>query len=180
MSSQCQLKRWYLSMHEDSNTGVDTSVKFDSSYCGESTPKSKVDPKLLEIYTVLGLTDIGVYSWDVAMDHIQKLKKPDRKLDYVVCAAIRFGDIVVASPRHWDRICANTFDNFSNEIKTKIALIRKQGGEEQGFLLSTGKYVSREDALVLAVKNRQFGLYGVDDVDATELFSENLYSSHGA
>lgn len=83
-------------------------------------------------------------------------KPGDRR---VVCAALRsktHGNIV-CGPRHWDALCRGT----------------SKDGWEQGFVDQFCKYMTREEALHVALANGQIiRRCGGDD---QELFSENLY-----
>jgi len=43
----------------------------------------------------------------------------------------------------------------------------------QGFLTTTGRYVGREEALIIALKNGQ--VLNIDDIRGDKLYSEDLY-----
>ena len=89
--------------------------------------------------------------------------------EVIVCAAIKFldgkfKDIIVTSPRHFDLTTHKLLDAMDFE--------RRAIPNEQGFMTNKFRFVSREEAWEIALKNNQIvrntGTEGV-------LFSENLY-----
>lgn len=78
------------------------------------------------------------------------------------CAAIRFGQVLIAGRRHGD--C----------FRMGAALWLKKENSEQGFMTTRGNFVNRSAAFALAQAA------GMESADAegfrgTELFSEDLY-----
>lgn len=86
--------------------------------------------------------------------------------EYIVCSAIKLGNIVVAGVRHDD--CVNTIV----ALKGKEYLIEcvDNGRYTEGFVTSTGRFMDREQAYKFAVENGQ-----VEENDSEILASEDLY-----
>jgi hypothetical protein len=82
---------------------------------------------------------------------------------WIVCAAHRLNGKIICGPRHFDPI-----------IRAQIGKDREAWkASEQGFVDQFGKFLTREEALVIALKNGQRRRRcGGDD---KRLFSENLY-----
>jgi len=81
----------------------------------------------------------------------------------VVCAAVRDeGGNVICSPRHFDALMHETMS-----CKTL------SGRLEQGFVDQKGEFMSREEALIVALAANQIVRRCGGDED--KLFSENLY-----
>lgn len=82
----------------------------------------------------------------------------------VVCAACRFGDIIVAGARHFDTVMHRVIDGrFSR---------REVSEAEQGFIDQFGIFLTREEAFILAEEKGQ--IKEKPNVRGT-LFSEDLY-----
>ena len=82
----------------------------------------------------------------------------------VVCAAIRNGDgEIICGPRHFDQTMHRQINLTESDWR----------GAEQGFVDQRGEWLTREEALHIALVNGQIiRRCGGDD---HELFSENLY-----
>lgn len=80
----------------------------------------------------------------------------------VVCAANRYGDLIVLGVRHHCPIMNNTLDLLGIDGFTK----------EQGFVDQWGNYMDRVEALEVLEAN---GRFIRDDDFMDELYSENLY-----
>lgn len=81
----------------------------------------------------------------------------------VVCAANKFGDLIVLGVRH-----------FCPLMRQTLRLLKIKGTEphEQGFVDQWGNFMSRKEALYVLRSNGRF----IPDRDFTdELYSENLY-----
>lgn len=85
----------------------------------------------------------------------------------VVCAALRNADgLVICGPRHYDKV-------MRQQIQCSTSVRWKNGDVEQGFVDQFGAFMTREQALAVAVMADQIvRRCGGDD---HELFSENLY-----
>jgi hypothetical protein len=83
----------------------------------------------------------------------------------VVCAALRQGYRIICGPRHFDPV-----------MRQQILASEGTGfwrGSEQGFVNTWGEFLTREEALIVALVNEQrVKRCGGDD---DKLFSENLY-----
>jgi hypothetical protein len=88
------------------------------------------------------------------------------KEEYILCAAIQnpdekdMGDnpLIYCGHRHHNILWQGT--HVSRNLK------------HQGFLTSKGRFVSREDALIIALRAKQVYL---DNIRGSKLFSEDLY-----
>lgn len=80
----------------------------------------------------------------------------------VVCAANRYGDLIVLGVRHHCPIMNRTLDLLGIGGFTK----------EQGFVDQWGNYMDRKEALEVLKAN---GRFIRDDDFSNELYSENLY-----
>lgn len=83
--------------------------------------------------------------------------KFDRRKTYILCAAVRFGDLIMCGQRHGDVY----------RQRQKLNLSMTDG--EQGFLTSQGEFVTRYTAARIAFHAKQ-----VDSL-YEELISEHLY-----
>ena len=102
--------------------------------------------------------------------------------EFIICAAIYYDDgeiydaqptniefgLIVTGRRHRD--CHNTLDLITKGDYTVII-----DREHQGFLTSTNRFVSREEAFQIAKQNNQIYHTLHDDVDENDLISEDLY-----
>ena len=87
----------------------------------------------------------------------------------IVCAACRYGLLILCGARHWDRVMSDQY------------LLAKQTGAypgtgqfEQGFIDQFGTFINREDALKIARNSGQ--LEGRKKHPPEHLlFSEDLY-----
>jgi hypothetical protein len=85
---------------------------------------------------------------------------------WVVCAALRKGEVIICGARHFDSIMRSTIRVLSNDYR----------GYEQGFIDQTGKFLTRVEAWKVAEANGQIRRRcGNDTSDGGTLFSENLY-----
>ena len=88
----------------------------------------------------------------------------------VVCAAMRCRKTgkIVASVRHWDKICNQYFDSKEDAIF--------EFDDEQGFLDNRWNFLTREEAWKVAVGACQIiRRVGGDTANGGRLYSENLY-----
>jgi hypothetical protein len=84
----------------------------------------------------------------------------------VVCAAVRKGDTIICSPRHFDRLMRAIVEAFADEGWDCTDL-------EQGFVDQFGAFMTREEALVVAKAAGQ--IVRRCGGDEHRLYSENLY-----
>lgn len=85
----------------------------------------------------------------------------------VVCAAIRFGELIIAGARHYDSV-----------MRLQVAHIdpskTKRSEAEQGFINQFGEFLTREEAM-LVVKESGQPFDAKRNGSGSELFSEGLY-----
>lgn len=96
----------------------------------------------------------------------------------IVCAANKYGDVVLCGVRHGSEDMYSLYDFTIDSLPVESI---PNGAEEQGFITSKYRWVSRTEAWKIALKQKQIvRLVGsqtsssANDPD-TELFSENLY-----
>lgn len=89
----------------------------------------------------------------------------------VVCAANRYGDIIIPSARHFDVTMRNTFTLLSRSTRKRI----QAAVEEQGFIDQWGNFLTRKEALAIAKANGQYGHWREPCHHQSDLFSEDLY-----
>jgi hypothetical protein len=109
---------------------------------------------------------------------------------WIVCAANRYGDIIITGARHHDRIMRMAVKaiggGFSTDTERNIGAWKKgfealsrRGREEQGFIDQFGRFYSREDAMRLALQNGQLEAQragkNCDSLLGVGLLSEDLY-----
>ena len=104
--------------------------------------------------------------------------------EFILCAAIDYNGVIISAHRHGN--CYEVLEALVGKIETSKLPDRNK----QGFLTSQNRYVSREEAWVIAKSNKQikYGLNASDHdndillegLDINEkpksmLISENLY-----
>ena len=91
--------------------------------------------------------------------------------EFILCAAIMWGDIMITGYRHGD--CYETLYAFVGDFSEQA----EPGREHQGFLTSKNRYVDRKEGWKIANENNQikFGKKASDRGEESELISENLY-----
>jgi len=92
---------------------------------------------------------------------------------YVLCAAIRHKETgnFICGIRHYDNVMRSVFPFTTEAVTNPVKTWYAPEVCEQGFLSSRGKFLTRKEALELAVKAGQVEA----DPNKTELFSEDLY-----
>lgn len=89
--------------------------------------------------------------------------------EYILCAAMMYKGIVVPGRRHND--CYKLLESLVGHVETKDIPKR----ENQGFLTSHNRYVTRAEAFDIAKENNQI-FHDVHGNDKTgHLISEDLY-----
>jgi hypothetical protein len=89
--------------------------------------------------------------------------------EFIVCAAMMYKDIVVPGRRHND--CYTLIESLLGDVNTEDIPKR----ENQGFLTSHNRYVSREEAFTIAQENNQIWHNVHGDAKEGSLVSEDLY-----
>ena len=91
----------------------------------------------------------------------------------IVCAANRYGRLVIAGVRHGCETMQHIHGAFENR---HIDMNEDFGEEEQGFLTSKHHFVDRQEAWKIAVEQKQIvRRVGGDSFKGGTLYSENLY-----
>lgn len=81
----------------------------------------------------------------------------------VVCAANKFGDLIVLGVRHFCPLMHETLDRLG---------IKGSEKHEQGFVDQWGNFMDRKEALLVL---KTHGRFIRDDDYSDKLYSENLY-----
>lgn len=93
----------------------------------------------------------------------------------IVTACNRYGDVILVGVRHGSEDMYSLFDHTENvvDFMFKDTLSDR---EEQGFITSEYRFVTRQEAWKIAVEQQQIvRRVGGDDSDGGTLYSENLY-----
>jgi hypothetical protein len=91
------------------------------------------------------------------------------EIQRVVCAACRYEGIIVVGIRHLDVLMRQTIKLMYPDIDPKSICVRF--AREQGFVDQFGNFLTRTEALKIAIEKDQ--IYRT--TNERELFSENLY-----
>lgn len=96
------------------------------------------------------------------------IEKPQQ---VVVCAACRRDEIIIAGARHFDKVMISQIKAIEGELRPGAGALW-----EQGFIDQFGDFLTREEAMKIAIKAGQKvdierGCGGNKDI----LFSEGLY-----
>jgi hypothetical protein len=92
--------------------------------------------------------------------------------EFIVCAANKYGDLILCGARHWDGLMHNQVDILGVE---KFRKLRSEHGEQQCFVNSRGEFRTRKEAMIIVKENGQpFDQARNGGSDVT-LFSEGLY-----
>lgn len=96
----------------------------------------------------------------------------EKQDEFIVCAANKYGDLILCGARHWDGIMHKQVDILGLE---KFRELRKEHGEIQGFINSRGEFRTRKQAMDIVRCNAQpFSKMRNGGGDKI-LFSEGLY-----
>lgn len=96
----------------------------------------------------------------------------------VVCAACKYGDLIIPGARHWDPIMRALVDEImpkDAEGRTQARIENRLSAmENQGFIDQWGNFMSRKEALEVAKANGQYGRYR-EPQNQEIMYSEDLY-----
>jgi len=87
------------------------------------------------------------------------------KIRRIVCAANRYGDLIICGARHYDMV-------MHAAIKV-IEYKYRDAREEQGFIDNNGEFLTREQAFWVALKAKQ--IRHKTGSNTPVLYSEDLY-----
>ena len=94
--------------------------------------------------------------------------KDSSRTRVVVCAANRYGDLIIPSARHHDKVM--------NEVIKAIGWIKHTGVEvEQGFIDQFGGFMTREEALIVVKQSGQPFDVTRNGGNGRDLYSEGVY-----
>lgn len=100
--------------------------------------------------------------------HMSNVLIPGR---FVVCAACKYGDIIVCGPRHHDDIMASQLDAMNlDEVK-----YINDGNYQTGFVDQHGTFMDRYEALEVAIAAGQINTRCKKIEPGDMLYSEDLY-----
>ncbi len=86
---------------------------------------------------------------------------------HVVCAANRYGDLIICSPRHHDKI-------MNAQIRAIGKGLCKPTAGYQGFVDQFGVFISREEAFVIAKASGQKLNLKRNSGNGKDLYSEGI------
>lgn len=91
--------------------------------------------------------------------------------EFILCASLNHNGVIISGHRHSD--CYEILRKLQPELK-EYELPQR---ENQGFLTSFNRYVSRKEAWLIAKENNQikYGKESSENGEKSELISENLY-----
>lgn len=91
---------------------------------------------------------------------------------FVVCAACKYGDLIIAGARHYDLVMQSQLNLLSEKDELKYL----NGAEVvEGFIDQYGKFMDRKEAFIVAKEAGQLNVRRRTPDDSEELFSECLY-----
>lgn len=99
-----------------------------------------------------------------------------RKKEYILCAAIKRKTPINVESKNYKAYTLEDDDIYSIEIGRRHNDIIARFGKDvlyltqQGFYTSFGRFVNREEAMVIAKEAGQIG-----ETDSEQLYSEDLY-----
>lgn len=95
---------------------------------------------------------------------------PNKRI--VVCAANKYGDLIICGARHHDKIMNKNIETLKNAgVNVKHEVSRR---EYQGFIDQYGLFLTREEAKLIVIANKQPIRAKYKDLKEI-LFSEDLY-----
>lgn len=93
---------------------------------------------------------------------------------FVVCAACRYGDLIICGARHFDKVMHSQLKQLRED---KLFEFESAGRADQGFIDQYGVFMTREEAFIVARDAGQLNVRRskTPHEGSTELFSEDLY-----
>lgn len=101
-------------------------------------------------------------------------KPPLNEGRFVVCAACRYGEMIICGARHFDPTMHTVIEQLRED---KLFAFEVAGRAEQGFIDQWGVFMDREEAFLVAQAAGQINVRRAKSShpDSTTLFSEDLY-----
>jgi len=94
---------------------------------------------------------------------LREVRKPNIKNEWVICSAIKLGEKVFPGRRHAD--CAELIKDAGLDFERN----------DTGFITSTGRFVNRAEAFLIAKANNQIVHTMFDEDKEGVLTSEDLF-----
>ncbi|MNE36370.1 hypothetical protein D3C80_1301780 [compost metagenome] len=93
---------------------------------------------------------------------------------FVVCAAVKYGDVIIAGARHFDRVMHSQLDRMNED---KLIEADALGEYVEGFIDQFGVFMDRSEAYKVALAGGQLNTRRLKSGNqgSTELFSEDIY-----
>jgi hypothetical protein len=93
---------------------------------------------------------------------------------FVVCAAVRYGQVIIAGARHFDMVMHSQLDRMNED---RLIQSDALGEYEEGFIDQFGVFMDRSEAYKIALAGGQLNKRRLKSGNqgSTELFSEDLY-----
>lgn len=91
---------------------------------------------------------------------------------FVVCAACKYGDVIICGARHYDRVMHSQLRAFDEESEVRMM---NRGEVVQGFIDQYGVFMDRVEALEVATAAGQINVRRKKTAPDDVLFSEDLY-----
>ena len=93
--------------------------------------------------------------------------KDSSRTRVVVCAANRYGDLIIPSARHHDKVM--------NDLIKAIGFVKYNVNYEQGFIDQFGGFMTREEALIVVQQSGQPFNIQRNGGNSRNLYSEGIY-----
>lgn len=91
---------------------------------------------------------------------------------FVVCAACKYGDLILAGPRHFDKVMQSQIARMNED---GLFSLEEAGTAVQGFLDQYGVFMDRKEAMQVALAAGQVNVRRKKIGPLDILFSEDLY-----
>jgi len=91
---------------------------------------------------------------------------------FVVCAACRYGEMVICGARHYDLVMHSVLAQLRED---RLFDFEVAGKAEQGFIDQRGVFMDRREAYKVAEAAGQLNVRREKSPNCIELFSEDLY-----
>lgn len=91
---------------------------------------------------------------------------------FVVCAACRYGEMIICGARHYDLVMHGVLAQLKED---RLFSFEESGRAEQGFIDQRGAFMDREEAFLVAEAAGQLNVRREKSHCHGVLFSEDLY-----
>ena len=113
---------------------------------------------------------------------VENAKKSQKKIsskyndvEFIICSAVKYKGYPICGRRHSD--CYKIIEKLTNRKLEDIKEFLPNSNLDNGFMTSTGRYITRSEAWDIAEQNNQIsiGYEASKSEDGSILISENLY-----